>query len=265
MARALTVALLEVAMRAFTLGLVLSMAVLLPKVGNAQAYAFGAPVPEVTAGAADWQVNGEPIVVNGLVYYPTREFRIFDPSVMMQNGVYKGVPIYADVTVQLYSIAYVPITRSNMRAYERRREGDLAGTTGSRTPSFPVEIASGTVRENEERAARATSVASVTGTGGSIVPAPSSAAGTTYAPDRDRGRRPQMQSIPRPAGSNGVWLEFDGARWYADGPAASFTPARFEPVGQYRGFPVYRDKNSGKSEIWVSVVKDGPVAPYAKR
>jgi hypothetical protein len=252
-------------MRAFTLGLVFSMVMVLPKVGNAQAYAFGAPMPEVTAAAADWQVNSEPIVVNGLVYYPTRGFRIFDPSVMMQTGVYKGVPIYADVTLEVYSIAYVPVTRSNLRAYERKREGELAGTTGSRTPSFPVDIASDTVRESAGRVANTTDIAGATGTGGRTMPTPSPAVGTTRASDSGRRRQPLMQSVPRPVGSNGVWLEFNGVRWYADGPAVSFTPNRFEPVGEYRGFPVYRDKNSGKSEIWVSVVKDGPVAPYEKR
>jgi hypothetical protein len=251
-------------MRVFTVGLVLSMAVLFPTMSNAQAYAFGAPTPEVTAAAADWQMNGEPIVVNGLVYEPTREFRIFDPSVMMQTDVYKGVPIYADVTLQLYSIAYVPVTRSNMRAYERRRQGDLAGTTGSRTPSFPVEVATDTVRANAERPA-ATGVGGATGTAGTTRLAPASSVGTTYTPDRDRARRPLLQSIVRPVGPNGVWLEFNGARWYADGPAVSFTPDRFEPIGEYRGFPVYRDKNGGKSEIWVSVMKDGPVAPYGER
>ena len=252
-------------MRACTLGLVLSMAVLFPKVGNAQAYAFGSPAPEVTAGAADWQINGVPIVVNGLVYYPTREFRIFDPSVMMQTGVYQGVPIYADVTLQLYSIAYVPITRSSMRAYERKREGDLAGTTGSRTPSFLVEIASDTARANAARASGATAVAGAASTAGSTVPAPASSVGTTYAPARARPQRLQMESIPRAVATNGVWLEFEGGRWYADGPAVSFSPDRFEPIGEYRGFPVYREKQNAKSEIWVSVVKDGPVAPYVKR
>ena len=121
------------------------------------------------------------------------------------------------------------------------------------------------MRANAERASAAAGVEGATGTGGSSVPAPASSVGTTYAPDRDRGRRTMLQSIPRPIGANGVWLEFNGARWYADGPAASFTPDRFEPVGEYRGFPVYRDRNGGKSEIWVSVVKDGPVAPYLKR
>ena len=75
-----------------------------------------------------------------------------------------------------------------------------------------------------------------------------------------------MQSIPRPSTNNGVWLEFDNARWYAVGPATAFSPDRFEPLGEYRGFPVYRDKTRADGTIWVSVVKDGPaVAPYAKR
>jgi len=253
-------------MRAFTLGLLLSMAVLFPKVSNAQAYAFGTPMPDVTAGAADWQAKSEPIVVNGLVYFPTRAFRLFDAQVMQQTGIYERVPIYSDVTLEPYSVVYVPITRSSMRVYERKREGDLAGTAGSRTPSFPVEIASDTVRKNAARATAVTGVDGAAGTAGSSIPAPASSAGTTLPPDRDRGRRVSLQSIPGPTGgANGVWLEFNGAIWYADGPAASFTPDRFEPIGEYRGFPVYRDRKNARSEIWVSVVKDGPVAPYRLR
>jgi len=252
-------------MRAFTLGLAISMAVLFPKVSNAQAYAFGTPAPEVTAAAVDWQAKSEPIVVNGLVYLPTRAFRLFDAQVMKQTGVYERVPVYSDVTLEPYSILYVPISRSSMRVYERKRDGDLAGTVGSRTPSFPVEIASDTVRQNADRATVAAGVAVATGTAPSSVPAPASSVGTTFAPDRDR-RRVSLQSIPGPAGgANGVWLEFNGAIWYADGPAVSFTPDRFEPIGEYRGFPVYRDKRNAKGEIWVSVVKDGPVAPYRQR
>ena len=44
----------------------------------------------------------------------------------------------------------------------------------------------------------------------------------------------------------------------------SFSPDRFEPIGEYRGFPVYRDKIGSSDDIWVSVVKDGPLAPYAE-
>ena len=264
-------------MRACTLGVVLSVAVLFPKMSNAQAYSFGSPTPEVTAGTAEWQARNEPIVVSGLVYFPTREFRIFDPSVMVQSSVYQGVPVYADVTLQPFSIVYVPVSRTNMRMYERKREGEIAGTVGSRTPSFPVEIASDTVRESTERAARQALIAGATGTSGiSAAPAAVGTTGTIVTPQPaptagsiDRARPPRIivQMIPTPAraATNGVWLEFGGARWYADGAAVPFSIDRFEPVGDYRGFPVYREKNGSKNAIWVSVVKDGPVAPYTKR
>jgi len=269
-------------MRGMRLCLFLCAALLMPTMSNAQPYAYGTPAPEVTAANADWQARSEPIIVNGLIYFPTRAFRLFDAQVMAQAGVYNGVPVYADVTLEPFSIVYVPLSASNMRVYERRREGMLAGTTGSRTPSFPVEVASDTVLANTQRA-NALAFAAYGGAPTAALPpanpqaASSSAIGTvgtsasapaasTDAPaDRARPQHTRIESIPRPEPGSGVWLEFNGARWYADGSAVPFTPDRFEPIGAYRGFPVYRDKNSGRTQIWVSVVKGGPVAPYARR
>src|SRR3982750_4357092 len=128
-------------MRASILGLCLTAAVLFPKTSNAQVFSFRTPPPTVTAGGADWQINSEPIVVSGIVYYPTRAFRIFDGQVMSQVGIFEGVPVYADATLEPFSLMYVPIGGARMREYERRRDGELAGTTGSRTPSFPVMVA----------------------------------------------------------------------------------------------------------------------------
>ena len=144
-------------------GLFLSVAVLLPKTGNAQVYQFRTPAPVVTAVASRLADRGDPVVVNGLVYYPTRGFRFFDGQVMMQVGVFERVPLYADTTLEPFSIVYVPIGRDRMRAYERRRDGELAGTTGSRPPSFPVQSPS-------VQALRDTSVGAV-GTSGLIEPA----------------------------------------------------------------------------------------------
>jgi hypothetical protein len=226
-------------MRGVAVGVALLMAVLFPNVSNAQAYAYGTPAPEVTAGTAEWQTQSLRIIVNGLVYYPTRAFRLFDPAVMTQTGVYDGVPVYSDVTIEPYSNVYVPVSRSNMRVYERRREGALA----------PAGDLNGAV-----------------GTSGSSLPRPVSTSGTASIPDRVRPKATRVESVPAPVATNGVWLEFNGARWYADGAAVSFTPDRFAPIGEYRGFPVYRDREGKKpNEIWVSVVKDGPVAPYATR
>jgi len=179
-----------------------------------------------------------------------------------------------------------------MRAYERRRDGALASTSASRVPSFPIivrtEPAPGQ-RIDETAAAvggdrrigygafpdttrgagagsafNAADRLGATAAAPDLRPAPVAAA--TNTADRDVAPRTMMQSIPQPITNNGIWLEFDNARWYAVGPATAFSPERFEPLGEYRGFPVYRDKTRADGTIWVSVVKDGPaVAPYAKR
>jgi hypothetical protein len=262
------------------------MAVLLPKTGIAQVYQFRTPLPVVNAAAADWQINSEPVVVNGLVYYPTRGFRFFDGQVMMQVGVFDRVPVYADATLEPYSLIYVPIGRDRLREYERRRDGELAGTTGSRPPAFPVlspsvqalrdtsvsaVATSGLIEPAQPPLAAAAPAAqpntapAPVGTSGRNAPNAASSVGTGGSSDRGLARRTLIESVPRPSGANGVWLEFNGARWYADGPAASFSPDRFEPVGEYRGFPVYREKTAAKDAIWISVVKDGPLAPYVRR
>jgi hypothetical protein len=278
-------------MRVFLLGLFLSLAALFPKTGNAQVSQFRSPLPEVTAANADWQINSTPVVVDGVVYYPTRGFREFDGQVMAQVGLVDGVPIYADTTLEPYSELYVPVGGTRMRAYERRRDGALASTSASRVPSFPIivrtepapgqridetaaavggdrRVGSGAFPDMARGAAAAgagNTADRLGGTAAAYDARPTPAAAATTA-DRDETRRTLMQSIPRPSTNNGVWLEFDNARWYAVGPATAFSPDRFEPLGEYRGFPVYRDKTHADGTIWVSVVKDGPaVAPYAKR
>jgi hypothetical protein len=212
------------------LGALVAAVVLLPKAGTAQVSPFAPPV-EATAGSAAWQINGEPIVVQGLTYYPTRAFRLFDGQVMVQTGFFAGVPVYSDVTIQPFVEIYVPLGNGRMRVYERRPERDFgelvtAGTGGPSLPSSAVEHA---------------------------------------LPIRMEPVHTVIVTGVLPSGDNGVWLEFEGSRWYSDGPAAMLTPDRFEPIGEYHGFPVYRDKNAGSAAIWVSVVKGGPVAPYAKR
>jgi hypothetical protein len=274
-------------MRPFVLGLFLSVAVLLPKTGNAQVNQFRTAPPEVTAAAADWQVNSEPVIVGGLVYYPTRSFRFFDGQVMAQIGIFERVPVYADTTLEPFSVLYVPVSRDRMREYERRRDHDLAGTTGSRVPAFPVQSPSmealrdrpvgsvgttGTIEPTPRLITpdsgvplRPATEPSAVGTAGTFEPRAASPAGATSRQRRTPSRPRLAETAQRPTGANGVWVDFNGARWYADGAATSFAPDRFEPVGEYRGFPVYRDKGAATNEIWVQVVKDGPLAPYVRR
>jgi hypothetical protein len=171
---------------------------------------------------------------------------------MAQVGISQGVPVFADTTLEPYSELYVPVGRQGVRLYERRRDRELAGTTGSHVPTFPVELSS--APPSPER---------IVGT--AEAGAPVAEPGSAGPPDRIQPRPTVVETIPRPTATRGVWLEFDGARWYSVGRAVPFAPDRFEPVGEYRGFPVYRDKASPRNEIWVSVVEDGPLAPYTRR
>ena len=245
-------------MRGFWFGFVITVAVLLPNMGNAQVFQSRTSAPDVSAVAAEWQIGGAPVVVGGLTYYPTRGFRLFDGQVMAQTGFFEGVPVYADTTIEPYSEIYVPMGNGRMGVYERRRERELAGTTGSHLPTFPVESPSVPARE------RTSFTIGPVGTSGSFVPRV--ATDSAVLPPGARPRRTSIiTAVPQTGVANGVWLEFNGARWYSNGPAASFSPDRFEPTGEYHGFPVYRETSSDTGNIWVSVVKDGPLAPYTRR
>jgi hypothetical protein len=226
----------------------------LPAVGEAQAFQFRSPVPEVTAATAAWQASSEPIMVQGLIYLPTRDYRMFDGQVMAQIGVYQGVPVYADTTLEPYSLVYVPVGAQRMRTYERVRDRELAGTTGSRTPTFPVRSPS--VQGGEAR---------VVGTAGTIVPSAVGPMEIIAAPNTVLPTRTSVESIPRPDATNGIWVSFNGSRYYAAGAAVPFSPDRLTLVGQYEGFPVYRDRNGNPNQIWIAVVNGGPVAPYVKK
>ena len=37
-----------------------------------------------------------------------------------------------------------------------------------------------------------------------------------------------------------------------------------EDLGEYNGFPVYRDASGKADQIYVAAVKDGPIAPYKR-
>jgi hypothetical protein len=248
----------EGVMRGLWLGFVLTVAVLFPNVGSAQVYQFRTPPPDVSAAAAAWQINSEPVMVGGLTYYPTRGFRLFDGQVMAQTGMFEGVPVYADMTIEPYSELYVPLGNGRMRVYERRRDRELAGTTGSHAPTFPVSSPSVPPTD------RSVATEEAVGTGGSSVPRAVSESALQSIRTRPR-RTSILTGTAHSDAASGVWLEFDGARWYSDGPAVSFSPDRFIPMGEYHGFPVYRDKAGSSDDIWVSVVKDGPLAPYRKQ
>jgi|KBSMisStandDraft_5_1062788.scaffolds.fasta_scaffold254358_2 hypothetical protein len=246
----------RVPMRGFWTGLVLTVAVVLPISGSAQVFRFQTPPPDVSAAGAEWQISSEPIIVGGLTYYPTRGFRLFDGQVMAQTGSYDRVPVYADTTLAPYTEIYVPLGNGRMRIYERRRELEYAGTTGTNETIAPTDRLTQGIEDIDD-SARAV------GTSGSLLPR---ASGSSTAPDRDRPHRTTIiTAVPHAGDTNGVWLDYNGARWFSSGPAVLFSPERFEPAGEYHGFIVYRERAGTSDQLWVASVKDGPLAPYRRR
>jgi hypothetical protein len=263
-------------MRSIIAGVFLSIALLIPNVGTAQVFSLPSPSPDVNAANADWQIRGEPIFHAGSFYYPAGPTVFFDGRIMVRTGVYNGIPLYADVTIEPYSIVFVPIGRNVMRPYERRREGELAGTVGSRAPSFPIQRDGDLSVRSQPGMSQALPVrmpepevipeAFATRTPGVVMPLVQYSTGTMDARVAAPAQRQVVNDVPRPTGNDGVWIEFEGARWFSAGPAVTFNPDRFVPSGSYRGFVVYRDTMGGRADtIFVTVVPDGPVAPYRRR
>ena len=100
------------------------------------------PQPIVTAENEPWYRSGEPIMFAGNLYYPAGAAIHFLANEMVRSALYQGVPLYSRTTIEPYSVVFVPIAGGMMQPYERRRTGELAGTSGSSVAALPVDIPS---------------------------------------------------------------------------------------------------------------------------
>jgi hypothetical protein len=151
------------------------------------------------------------------------------------------VPLYTDTTIEPYSIVYVPIQRGLMQPYERPRQGVLAGTVASRTPSFPVRITSSTLLP--QAPAAPTALPAPIGAISVYTPEPpptavlpivaplaiTTSAGLTTQPRSDTSV--SFATIGRPTSNDGVWIRYLGEKWTSAGAAVPITPDSFRVVG----------------------------------
>ena len=235
--------------------------------------------PLVSAVNESWYQLREPLQLAGELYYPAGAIVFFNGNSMVRTGHYNGVPLYADATVEPYSIVLVPIGRGQLRPYERRRSGDLAGTTGSRAPSFPVQVAATTT---------SALAAPVSPTG---LPLPAGAVGvfTPDAVDRETApvgaalpvtapvaretvgtsgflppaapRNAPLVSLRRPDSNDGVWINYAGARYVSAGAPVAFDGTAFTHVGEHGTFPVFA-RGGRQDVIYLPTNRAGVVAPY---
>lgn len=241
--------------------------------------------PMVTAANESWYLLGEPIQFAGDVYYPAGPAVFFDGNVMARSGHYNGVPLYVDTTVEPYSVVLVPVRRGLMQPYERRREGDLVGTTGSRTPAFPVRIAPVPGRGVLQAPSVPTQLPLPIGAVDAYTPEP----GTVVLESDEPIERPFVSQpataenlgaatpakpaattvaltsalLRRPENNDGIWIQFKDQKWVSAGKAVPLRSSEFRRIGEYDGFPVFA--RTGQGELIYLPTRGGLVAPYRQK
>jgi hypothetical protein len=267
---------------AWAAGCVLLVALVAPAPAAGQATLRPAERPVVTAENEPWFLEGQPLTFSGSVYFPAGAAVFFNANEMVRSGNYRGIPLYSMVTRDPYGVVYVPAAGGLMQPYERRRDGDVAGTVGASAPSFPVGRdsqallpdaglqAAGPPAITEVRAAPAVELSAPTSVS-TPAPSPGTAAGVNAGTVGTSGAitRPlgPLTSALRPTGLNAFYIQFNGQRYYSTGPAIALEQSGLTRTGDYHGFPVYVSANNPGTTIYVPVANaaGGLVAPYSTR
>lgn len=235
------------------------------------------PYPTVTAENERWYLNGEPVIHAGTPYYPAGPRVYFNANEMVRSGFHMGIPLYTRTTIEPYSVVYVPVGPGVMQPYERPRTGALAETSGS-LPSSLRPMPAGD--PGDVPMLQAAGSASQTTTVIPVYTPQSSAVGTTgvdaSAGDRGAGsvsratapRRPMHVRIGGvPQGSNSIFIEFEGERWYKAGDAAPIDTNTLSRAGTYAGGPVWSSTGRSDGIIYVPVTQPGGslAVPYSRK
>lgn len=243
------------------------------------------PPPLVTAENETWYRTGEPLTYAGNLYYPAGPAIHFIADEMVRSGFYQGVPLYARTTIEPYSVVFVPLGGGLMQPYERRRAGELAGTSGSSVPSLPIEIpsalaAAGPIQAPAPPTVTSSPVPDESAAPRTQLPEPRSVDNRAVAPSpqpspraksvavgtagRVTNSRTTAARVRRPA-SNGIFVEYERARWFSSGPPESLDLRTLNRIGEWHGFPVYAAKGVDNT-IYIPVAQGlDALAPYSKR
>lgn len=258
---------------------------------SAQIHLRDTPQPvNVSAGNA-WRSTGQPLFYGGAYFYRSGSTVFFDGHVMRPAGADSGIVFYSDVTQEPYSVIYVPVGGGQMQPYERMRINDLAGTAGSRTPSYPVDLS---IERRDDRdvertarmldsahadrllrrpavARRVARPVQAPATTGAAAPEFKAVGAITIVPASRENAPATSRKLDSadvqtpPAGTTTVWVEYDQVQWYNAGPAVVLDPSRFDRVGELKGFAVYRERGDAVQRIYVAVTTGGLIAPYQRR
>lgn len=240
------------------------------------------PSPLVTAENETWYRAGEPVMSAGSIYYPAGPATHFNGDEMVRTGFYHGIPLYSRTTIEPYSVVFVPIGGGMMQPYERRRTGQIAGTSGSMVSALPVEnpgAVDGSATAQILQAPAPPTFAAQPVVDEFAVPPPRQPEPPTQveSPPPAVGTSGRVASSQRPAtiqirrqAANRIFVEFQNGRWFSSGPPASLDPSVLTRIGEWYGFPVYVARGvalgAGDSTIYIPIAEGlDLLAPYSKR
>lgn len=215
-------------------------------------------LPTVTADNESWYLNGEPITYAGSLYYPTGAQVYFNANEMVRSGFFMGVPLYARTTIEPYSVVYVPLEGGRLQPYQRPRTGELTGTAGSVPSALPYPAATVPPRGLAAQAAgppsQTTIEIPVQIPRPNVVPPepapdPAAAVGTigrSIEPPR------HVRIGDPPEGTQSIFIEYAGRRWYPTGPPQPLDPDGLVRLADFHGFDVWADSPEAR-EIQIPV------------
>ncbi len=231
------------------------------------------PPPKVVADNEPWYQMREPVIFAGEYYFPAGPAIHFLPDEMVPSGLFHGVPLYSRTTIEPYSVVFVPIAGGMMQPYERRRTGDLVGTTGSSAPALPVDMSAGPESPPRIQAAGPPVVSSQQpvaeppeGTYAADLLSRSRETANTSAGMLGKASPSRTSKAAKVDTSKGIFVEFQNQRWYSSARPRSLDPRSLKQIGEMDGFPVFTARGSNGSTIYIPVAKDSDAyAAYSKR
>jgi hypothetical protein len=263
--------------RALTILFTFVLAVFIGKMALAQVVIQPTPYPTVTAEQEPWYLRGEAITYAGNVYHPAGPRVHFNPNEMVRSGYFLGIPLYSRTTIEPYSVVYVPVGPGLLQPYERPRTGPLAQTSGSLSSSLlPVrtdDAIEGSPLQAAGPPSQTTTVIPTympqpVGTSGVDRESPPIARAAATPSRRVPARRPTHAVIGgKPRGSNSIFIDFGGARWYMAGAAEPIDSVQLKQVGTYNGVPVWSKRTTDDGVIYVPVIQGGGslAVPYSRK
>jgi hypothetical protein len=213
------------------------------------------PLPTVTADNERWYQTGEPVSFAGNLYYPAGAQVYFNANEMVRSGFYMGIPLYTRTTLEPYSVVFVPLEGGRLQPYERPRTGELTGTAGSVPVTLPspgqtvpppglAPQAAGPPSETTQMQLMQLprpAVAAPPPVAVETVPEQQTTIGTT-------GRIPRVplrtQIGGPPQGTNSIFIEYEGSRWYPHGAPKPIDTSRLVRLEGFHGFDVWGDSAS---------------------